>query len=360
MNENRVFFVIDMKSFFASCECADRGLDPMRTKLVVADESRTNQTVCLAITPALKTLGIRNRCRLFEIPKSIEFIIVPPRMKRYIEYASEIYAIYLKYIDKNDIHVYSIDECFLDVTTYLELYSIKPKDFAIKLMNEINSTLHIPASIGIGTNMYLAKIALDITAKSSKDKIGYLDEELYKKTLWNHTPITDFWQISKGISTRLEKYGIYTMKDLASAREDVIFKEFGVNAELLIDHAWGRESCLISDVKNYKGKSRSISSSQILPCNYSYEEARIILGKIKYTGYSYFRFFKKKYNHCPVRWDGTYNEVYIGYFKNWYKGNIDKKLRDYFLTRYGRFIPFEYAVNILSEDHQKALNLIPR
>ncbi len=313
MEKNRIFFVIDMKSFFASCECADRGLDPMRTKLVVADESRTSQTVCLAITPALKACGVRNRCRLFEIPSNLEYMIVPPRMKRYIEYASEIYAIYLKYIDKDDIHVYSIDECFLDVTTYLELYHIKPKDFAIKLLKEIKDTLQIPASLGIGTNMYLAKIALDITAKSSKDKIGYLDEELYKKTLWDHKPITDFWQVSRGISTRLEKYGIYTMKDLAHYDEDILYNEFGINAELLIDHAWGRETCLISDVKNYKGKSRSISSSQILPCNYSYEEAKVILKEMIQNGC---------YDLARQNYYTQLLHIFVGYGDN--KGEGDK------------------------------------
>ena len=170
MEDLRCYFVIDMKSFFASVECAERGLDPMKEKLVVADEERTEGTVCLAVTPALKELGVKNRCRLFEIPKSIKFLVVKPRMKKYIEYASEIYAIYLKYIDKNDIHVYSIDESFLDVTDYLKIYKIKAKDFAKKLMDEIYDKLHIPCSVGIGTNLYLAKIALDITAKNSYDK----------------------------------------------------------------------------------------------------------------------------------------------------------------------------------------------
>ncbi len=282
--KSRCYFVIDMKSFFASCECADRGLDPMRAKLVVADYSRTEQTVCLAITPALKKLNIKNRCRLFEIPKTIDYILVPPRMKRYIEYAADIYAIYLKYIDKSDIHVYSIDECFLDVTDYLSLYSISKKDFALKLLNEISSTLNIPASIGIGTNMYLAKIALDITAKNSKDKIGILDENIYKKTLWDYKPLTDFWQISKGISTRLAKYGIYTMRQLANFNEEILYNEFGINAELIIDHAWGRETCTIANIKNYKGKSRSISSSQILPTNYTYDEAKLIFREMIQNG----------------------------------------------------------------------------
>lgn len=284
MEKERVYFVIDMKSFYASIECAERGLDAMTTKLVVADESRTEDTVCLAVSPALKELGVKNRCRLFQIPKNIDFIIAPPRMKKYIEYAGEIYAIYLKYIDKNDIHVYSIDECIIDATDYLKLYNLKAKDFAKKLMGEIEEKLHIPSTAGIGTNMYLAKIALDITAKHSKDRIGWLTEEKFIKTLWTHKPITDFWQISKGISTRLAKMGIFDMRGIALADEEKLYKEFGINAELLIDHAWGREPCLMSDIKNYKGKSRSHSSSQILPQNYSFDDAKIILKEMIQSG----------------------------------------------------------------------------
>ncbi len=279
-----------MKSFFASVECAERGLDAMTTKLVVADEKRTESTICLAVSPALKALGVKNRCRLFEIPKDIEFIIAPPRMKKYIEYASEIYGIYLQYIDKNDIHVYSIDECFLDVTDYLKLYNLRAKEFAIKLMSEINEKLHIPSSAGIGTNLYLAKIALDITAKHSKDRIGWLNEEKFIKTLWNHQPLTDFWQISTGTVNRLAKYGIYDMEGIAKADEDLLYREFGVNAELLIDHAKGKESCLMSDIKNYKTKGKSISSSQILPQNYGFQDAKLVMQEMVQSGcYEMFR-----------------------------------------------------------------------
>ena len=204
--KQRVYFVIDMKSFFASVECAERNLDPMTTNLVVADETRTDKTICLAVSPALKNLGIKNRCRLFGIPKNTEKIIAPPRMKKYIEYAANIYGLYLNYISKNDIHVYSIDECILDVTDYLKLYKTKAKDFAQKLMSEIYEKFRIPSSCGIGTNMYLAKIALDITAKHSTDRIGWLDENKYIKTLWNHKPLSDFWQISTGTINRLAKY----------------------------------------------------------------------------------------------------------------------------------------------------------
>ncbi len=282
--EKRVYFVIDMKSFFASVECAERGLDPFKTNLVVADPSRGTGGICLAVSPKIKTLGVPNRCRLYEIPKDIEYIIAKPQMKKYIEYAAEIYGIYLKYIGKDDIHVYSIDECFIDATDYLKLYKIKAKDFAVKLMNEINETLHIPSSAGIGTNLYLAKIALDITAKHAPDRIGWLTESKYKETLWHHKPITDFWQISKGTKARLEKLGITDMYGIAHADEDSLYKTFGINAELLIDHAWGKECCTILDIKEYKQKSRSIGNSQILPRDYDFKDAKLVLSEMIQVG----------------------------------------------------------------------------
>lgn len=273
-----------MKSFFASVECVERGLDPMTTKLVVADEKRTDKTICLAVSPALKKMGIKNRCRLFEIPKDIDFIIAPPQMKKYIEYSANIYGIYLKYIDKSDIHVYSIDECFLDVTSYLELYNIRAKDFAMKLIKEIESETGIPASVGIGTNLYLAKIALDITAKTTSDRIGFLNEEKYRLTLSHHKPLLDFWQISHGTVERLSKFGVSDMAGIRQINEDFLYKEFGINAELLIDHAWGRESCTMKDIKNYKTKSKSISSSYILPENKNFEEAKVVLSELVENG----------------------------------------------------------------------------
>lgn len=282
--KQRCYFVIDMKSFFASVECAERGLDPMTTRLVVADESRTERTICLAVSPAMKALGVKNRCRLFEIPKNIDYIIAPPRMRKYIEYAAKIYGLYLKYISKTDIHVYSIDECILDVTDYLKIYNIKAKDFALKLMGEIYENFHIPSSAGIGTNMYLAKIALDITAKHAPDRIGWLTEEKYIKTLWQHKPLSDFWQISTGTIDRLAKYGIHNMEGIAKCDEELLYNEFGINAELLIDHAWGRETCLMSDIKSYKTKSKSISSSQILPCNYNFNDAKIVMREMVQNG----------------------------------------------------------------------------
>ncbi len=275
--KQRCYFVIDMKSFFASVECAERGLNALTTKLVVADTERSETTICLAVSPALKALGVKNRCRLYEIPVNLKFIIAKPRMKKYIEYAAEIYGIYLKYIDKNDIHVYSIDECIIDVTDYLKLYNVNAKDFAAKLMQEIWDELGIPAMAGIGTNMYLAKIALDLTAKHSPDRIGWLTEEKFIKKLWNHQPLTDFWQISYGTSNRLERFGIVDMEGIAKCDEDLLYREFGINAELLIDHAWGKESCLMSDIKSYKSKSKSISNSQILPCNYNFQDAKLVM-----------------------------------------------------------------------------------
>ena len=266
-----------MKTFYASVECAERGLNPFETNLAVADPARGQGAICLAITPKLKAMGIKNRCRLYEIPKEANCIIAKPRMKKYIEYAADIYEIYLNYVSKDDIHVYSIDEAFLDVTDYLPMYKMTAVQFAQKLMKEIAEKKHIPSTAGIGTNMYLAKIALDITAKHSPDRIGYLDEEKYKKELWDHKPITDFWQVARGISRRLEKYKIYTMRDIAKENPDLLYELFGVNAELLIDHAWGREPCTIADIKAYKSKTKSVSQTQILFEDYDYDAALLVL-----------------------------------------------------------------------------------
>jgi DNA polymerase V len=223
MEKQRIYFCIDAKSFFASVECAERGLNPFETNLVVADPSRGSGAICLAISPKMKALGVKNRCRIFEIPRNIKYITALPRMKKYIEYAADIYSIYLKYIDKRDIHVYSIDESFIDATDYLKIYKKTPKEFAKMLIDEIAEKTMIPSTVGIGTNLYLAKIALDIISKKCSDRIGYLDEKLYRNLLWNHTPITDFWQVAKGIARRLEKY--------ANCSPDRLYKEFGINAE---------------------------------------------------------------------------------------------------------------------------------
>ena len=275
--DDRVYFVIDMKSFFASVECAERNLDPMTTNLVVADKERTEKTICLSVSPSMKKLGVKNRCRLFQIPKDIDYIIAKPRMKKYIEYNAKIYGIYLKYFDKNDIHVYSIDESFIDVTKYLKYYNIKAKPFALKLIKEIKDTVNIPATCGIGTNMYLAKVALGISAKKSNDGIGWLNEEKFKRELWHHRPLSDFWGISFGIESHLDRLNIHTMYEIANADPDMLYKEFGVNAEIIIDHANGIEPVRMEDVKNYKNKSHSISQSQVLSRGYNYDEGLIIL-----------------------------------------------------------------------------------
>ncbi|MCR5112427.1 MAG: hypothetical protein K6A63_00665 [Acholeplasmatales bacterium] len=289
----RVYFVIDMKSFFASVECAERGLDPWTANLVVADAERTEKTICLAVSVNMKKLGVKNRCRLWQVPKDLDYIIARPRMKKYIEYAAEIYGIYLKYMDKNDIHVYSIDECILDVTDYLKLYNTKAKPFALKLMSEIWEKLHIPSTCGIGTNMYLAKIALDITAKHSKDRIGWLDEEKYIRTLSHHKPITDFWRISTGTANRLSKYGVYDQAGIRDMDPDILYKEFGVNAELIIDHAYGREPTLMSDIKAYKSKSKSVSSHEILACSYNKKDALLVLKEMLQNGC--YRLYQQNY-----------------------------------------------------------------
>ena len=277
MAEERTYFCVDMKSFFASVECAERGLNPFETNLVVADESRGSGTICLAISPAMKALGVKNRCRLFEIPKNIKYITAKPSMKKYIQYNGDIYDIYLDYMSPQDIHVYSIDESFLDVTDYLRMYKKTAREFAKFLINEIAERTHIPASVGIGTNLYLAKIALDIAAKKKSSHIGWLNEDVYQATLWKHRPLTDFWQIGKGIEKRLAKYGIHDMEGITRTDERLLYKEFGINAELLIDHAWGRESCTIADIKAHKTKGKSIFGSQILFEDYSFEKAEIVV-----------------------------------------------------------------------------------
>ena len=270
-----------MKSFYASVECAERCLNPFETNLVVADPTRGKNALCLAITPKMKAQGIRNRCRLSEIPNTVKYEIAMPRMQLYIEYAADIYGLYLNHFDPQDIHVYSIDESFIDVTGYLLSLHSDPVSLAKRLMNEIADKLHIPSTAGIGTNLFLAKIALDITAKHAKDHIGVLDEESFIRTLWDHTPITDFWMIADGTARKLERYGITTLRGITEA---LLYKAFGVNAELLIDHAWGREDCLISDIKQYKSKTKSVSFSQILPRDYSLAEARVVMQEMILNG----------------------------------------------------------------------------
>lgn len=275
--KQRTYIVIDLKSFYASVECVERGLDPMTTKLVVADPERSEKTICLAITPAMKALGIKNRCRVFQIPKGIDYIMAVPRMQKYIEYSAEIYSVYLRYVSKDDIHVYSIDEAFLDVTDYLVMYNLGVKELGTRIMQDIFEHTGITATCGIGTNMYLAKIALDITAKHVEDHIGILDEQKYCDTLWDYKPITEFWRVGPGIAKRLEKYGMYTMRDVAHCDEDLLYKIFGVDAQLLYDHAWGRETTTIADIKKFRPHNTSITSGQVLACGNNFEEARVIV-----------------------------------------------------------------------------------
>ena len=282
--KTRYYLCIDGKCFYASVECAERGLNPFETNLVVADPGRGKNALCLAISPKLKSLGVHNRCRLSDIPGSIKYEIALPRMQLYVDYCADIYALYLDYFAPEDIHVYSIDEAFIDVTNYLPMYDMDARQLARKLMNEIANKLRVPTTAGIGTNLYLAKIALDITAKKTRDHMGYLDEKTFRETLWDHMPLTDFWGIARGKVNRLSHYGIFTMRDIANADPELLYKVFGIDAELLIDHAWGRESCLMEDIKNYHSKSHSVSFSQILPRDYEYEEAAVVMAEMAIYG----------------------------------------------------------------------------
>ena len=316
---SKVYMCIDLKSFYASVECIERNLDPLDTNLLVADESRTDKTICLAVSPSLKSYGLGGRCRLFEAKQKVkevnyqrrknnnyknftgksfiaselnnnkslelDFIAAVPRMNLYMKYSTKIYNIYLKYIAPEDILVYSIDEVFCDITNYLSFYKLSAEGLVMKIIEDVYKTTGITATAGIGTNMYLAKVAMDITAKRMKPnkfgvRIAYLDEMKYKKELWNHKPLTDFWRVGKGYTKKLEEHGMYTMGNIARMsinNEDFLFKLFGVNAEFLIDHAWGYEPCTIKDAKNYKPLNSSISQGQVLHCPYDFEKAKLIV-----------------------------------------------------------------------------------
>lgn len=272
-----MYMCIDLKSFYASVECADLGVDPFSTPLVVADRSRGKGAITLAVSPALKKMGVKNRVRLFQIPSHIEYITVKPHMKRYMEASAQIYGILLDYISPDDIHVYSIDEYFIDITPYQGLYKKSPRRLAQLLLDAILQTTHIYATVGIGTNLFLAKIALDVLAKQAPDFIGYLDEGLFREQIWHHRPLTDIWQIGPGIANRLRKYGVHDLYGITQLPEAKLYKEFGVDAELLIDHAWGRESCTIADIHAYRPAKHSLSQSQILLRNYRADQARLPL-----------------------------------------------------------------------------------
>ncbi len=272
-----IYFCIDLKSFYASVECVIRGLDPFKVNLVVADISRGMGAITLAATPKIKELGVKSRGRLYEIPSNIKYTVIKPRMRKYMEYSANIYGIYLKYFSKDDIHVYSIDEVFIDVTPYMNLYNNDYYRLAKTILLDVYETTGITATVGIGTNLFLSKVALDILSKHDKNNIAFLDEKLFKEKLWKHQPISDFWHIGPKTMKRLEKYNIYNMHDITLTDEKLLYREFGINALLIIDHANGIETCTIKDIKNYKPSSNSFSSSQILFRNYSYDETIIIL-----------------------------------------------------------------------------------
>lgn len=277
MEEPGRFICIDLKSFYASVECVMRGMDPMKENLVVADPERSEGTICLAISPAMKKLGIKNRCRVFEIPAGISYYIAEPSMQLYMEYSSRIYGIYLRYIAREDIHIYSVDEVFMDVTHYLGLYGMSARELGRMIVSDVFETTGIHATCGVGTNMYLAKVAMDIIAKHSDDYMGELTEESYRELLWDHRPLTDFWMVGRGISSRLARYGITTMRDIAGTDPAFLHRLFGINAELIMDHAWGREYAEIADIKAYVPKDNSLSRGQVLLEDYTFDEAKIIV-----------------------------------------------------------------------------------
>lgn len=368
----KIYICIDLKTFFASVECVERGLDPFKTKLVVADEERGNGTICLAVSPLMKQLGIRNRCRLFEVPKNIDFIIAKPRMRKYIEYSANIYAIYLKYIDKDDIHVYSIDECFIDITKYIKLYKKDAYQIANMLIVDVYNTYGITATVGVGTNLFLAKVALDISAKHKKTNIAYLDEQSFKELLWNHTPLTDFWQIGRGTVDRLKKHNIFTMEDISKADPKILYKEFGINAEILIDHANGVEPTTIQEIKKYNTKNNSISYGQILFEDYSYEEGFLVMKEMVelacldlidkhlvtnniYLGIGYSN-EKDKFLGVSLKIIELTNSYKIinDYFVKLYKENVSKtKLIRRVNIGFNNVISDEYETHTLFEDEEK-------
>ena len=325
MTDNKTYIAIDLKSFYASVECVERGLDALTTNLVVADSGRTEKTICLAVSPSLKAYGISGRARLFEVVQrikevnnercrkapggrlqgssyyapelkenkslAVDYIVATPQMALYMEYSTRIYQVYMKYVAPEDMHVYSVDEVFLDVTSYLKTYKMTPHQMAITIIRDVLKTTGITATAGIGTNLYLCKVAMDIVAKhteADKDgvRIAELDEMSYRRLLWNHTPLTDFWRVGRGYTKKLQEVGLHTMGDIARCsigkpneyhNEDLLYKLLGINAELLIDHAWGYEPCTIADIKAYKPESNSISSGQVLHCPYTCEKARLVV-----------------------------------------------------------------------------------
>lgn len=391
-NKQKIYIAIDLKSFYASVECRERGLDPNTTNLVVADSSRTEKTICLAVSPALKSYGISGRARLFEViqrvkeinyeratkiqkqlfegssidindlksnPKlKLDFIAAPPRMAHYIKYSKDIYGVYLKYFSSEDIYIYSIDEVFCDITCYLKTYKMSAKELVSEIIKDVYNTTGITATAGIGTNLYLCKVALDIMAKHAEPdkngvRIAVLDEMSYRRLLWNHRPITDFWRVGNGYAKKLERYGIYTMGDVAKTsvvNEDLLYRLFGVNAELLIDRSWGWEPCSIKSIKSYKPETNSICSGQVLHCTYNYEKTKLIVKEML-----------ELISLDLVRKNLVTNQIVltIGYdvenlinpeIRNLYSGEIT-------IDRYGREIP-KHAHGTVNLDHETSSSTI--
>ena len=391
-NEQKIYIAIDLKSFYASVECRERGLDPITTNLVVADNNRTEKTICLAVTPSLKSYGIPGRARLFEVVQKVKevnierrrkapnqsftgtsyddialkknadlelsYIIAPPRMSYYMKYSSKIYNVYLKYFAPEDIYVYSIDEVFIDITHYLKTYNMKPRELVTKVIQDVYKTTGITATAGIGTNLYLCKVAMDIVAKHVKpDKNGVriagLDEITYRKLLWNHRPLTDFWRVGKGYAKKLEERRIFTMGDVARTsirNEDLLYKLFGVNAELLIDHAWGYEPCTIKQIKAYKPTTNSISTGQVLHCPYNYEKTKIIVKEM--TESLALDLVQKRLVTDQIVLEIGYDidNLTNPNIRNLYNGEIT-------IDRYGRSVP-KHAHGTINIDHKTSSSKI--
>ena len=370
MQNNHMYIAIDLKTFYASVECVERNLDPLDTNLVVADPQRTEKTICLAVSPSLKAFGISGRARLFEVVQKVKevnalrksrlrnrqftgssysseelknnesyelsYIIAPPRMSLYMKYSTQIYNIYLKYVAPEDIHIYSVDEVFIDATDYMKLYNMTARQLTAKVIEDVYDTTGITATAGIAPNLYLCKIAMDIVAKhiqadSKGVRIAELSVNDYRKMLWSHTPLTDFWRVGPGISRQLEKHGIKTMGDIARMSledEDWLYKQFGVDAEILIDHAWGYEPCTIADIKKYKPKASSLCSGQVLKEPYTFEDARIVVGEM--ADELALDLVDKGFVTDSIALNVTYDRVNVD--KGTYKGEIH-------VDRYGREVP---------------------
>ena len=386
--EQHIYAAIDLKSFYASVECQERGLNPITTNLVVADSSRTEKTICLAVSPSLKAYGIPGRARLFEVVQKVKevnidrkrkapnqtftgssyddialkknpdlelsYIVAPPRMSHYMKCSTNIYNVYLKWFSPEDIYVYSIDEVFIDITHYLKAYNMKARELITKVIQDVYETTGITATAGIGTNLYLCKVAMDIVAKHVEPnrngvRIAGLDEMTYRKLLWDHRPITDFWRVGKGYSKKLEEHRIYTMGDIARVsiqNEELLYKLFGINAELLIDHAWGWEPVTIKQIKAYKPTTNSISSGQVLHCPYNYEQTKLIVKEM--TELLTLDLVEKNLvtNQIVLTVGYDIENLIDPYISNSYKGEIT-------IDRYGREIP-KHAHGTINLDHKTA------